>query len=105
MVPTIEGIGGISAVDPGTGAGPRLPDAGMADRGPEVRAPQNRPIPSAPTEDIGLVFEVGQGSGDLIIKIVDRESHRVIRQIPPEEVQRIRAAMREFVGLLMDRRG
>jgi flagellar protein FlaG len=56
-------------------------------------------------EDVGLVFEVGQNGQDLVIKIVDRQSQRIIRQIPPEEIQRFRQAIRDLVGLLLDQTG
>jgi flagellar protein FlaG len=58
-----------------------------------------------PAGDVGLVFEVNQESRELIIKIVNRETHQVIRQIPAEEVQRLRAAMESMLGVVLDRTG
>jgi uncharacterized FlaG/YvyC family protein len=67
--------------------------------------------PARPTQKIGaqgnvdLVFEVSKDGKDLVIKIVDRDHDRVLRTIPPEELQQIRSAMRDLVGLLVDRKG
>jgi flagellar protein FlaG len=60
---------------------------------------------SRSSPDVGLVFEVDRESRELVIKIVDRETQKVIRQIPPAEVQRLRAAMQSMLGTLLDRRG
>ncbi len=98
----IEAIGRIAPVDPG---GPRTPEWNPGGRLPEAPLPDPPATAPRPSGDVGLVFEVSRDGKDLIIKIVDRQSDRVLRQIPPEEMQKIRAAMRELVGLLLDRRG
>lgn len=92
----VEGVGRTSA-----GVLRGMP---AADRGPGTHAEPRVRAPALPGE-VGLVFEVSRDMKDLIIKIVDRQTDRVLRQIPPEEMQRIRAAMRELVGLLVDRIG
>jgi uncharacterized FlaG/YvyC family protein len=48
---------------------------------------------------------VSKDGKDLVTKIVDRDHDRVLRTIPPEELQQIRTAMRDLVGLLVDRKG
>ena len=40
--------------------------------------------------------------GDTIIKVVDRETDEVIRQIPSEEVVRLRQRLEEVAGVLFD---
>jgi len=55
--------------------------------------------------NVGVVFEVSKDGKDLVIKIVDRDHDRVLREIPPEELQHFRSAMRDLVGLLVDRKG
>jgi uncharacterized FlaG/YvyC family protein len=80
-----------------------------ADETREAEAqPAEEPAPaktSVAQGNVGLVFEVSRDGRELVIKIVDREHDRVLRTIPPEEVQRIRTAMRDLVGLLVDRQG
>jgi len=64
-----------------------------------------RPPAVAPLPDVGLVFEISPESGDLVVKVVDRRGGRILRQIPPEEVQRFHSALRTLQGLLVDRKG
>jgi hypothetical protein len=98
----IEAIGAVASGEPGE---LRLPERNSGGRRAESPRAPSPPPPPMPLGDVGLVFEVGGDVKDLIIKIVDRESQQVIRQIPPEEMQRIRAAMENMVGLLLDRTG
>jgi len=57
-------------------------------------------------DNVGLVFEVSKDGKDLVIKVVDRDHNdRVLREIPPEELQHFRSTMRDLVGLLVDRKG
>lgn len=46
-----------------------------------------------------LKFSVDQDSGDTVIKIVDRETDEVVRQIPSEEVMHLRKRLQEAVGV------
>ena len=90
------------------------PTAQGESRDPEkARVAEKRPAdePARPVKmatgqgNVGLVFEVSQDGKDLIIKIVDRDHDRVLREIPPEELQHIHSTMRDLVGLLVDRKG
>ena len=50
-------------------------------------------------------FDFDDKTGDVVVKIVDKNSQEVIRQIPPEEMLRIIARLRNYseeVGLLID---
>ena len=48
-----------------------------------------------------LQFTVDQDSGRTIIKVLDSETHEVIRQIPPEELLQIANQLTEGGGLLL----
>jgi flagellar protein FlaG len=52
--------------------------------------------------EVGLQFEVDKDTDKLIVKVVDRASGEVIRQIPNEEVVRIAKLMSDGKGLLVD---
>ncbi len=52
--------------------------------------------------EVGLQFEVDKDTDKLIVKVVDRTSGEVIRQIPNEEVVRIAKLMSDGNGLLVD---
>ncbi len=38
----------------------------------------------------------------VVVKVIDRTTDKVIKEIPPEEIQRMAAKMREMIGLLVD---
>lgn len=52
---------------------------------------------------IGLRFSVHDGTGRTIIKIVDKETDTLIREIPPEDFLDLAARLDEMVGILFDR--
>jgi len=47
-----------------------------------------------------LQFSVDDGSGDTVIKVVDSETREVVRQIPSEEIVRLRERMKDAAGML-----
>lgn len=49
-----------------------------------------------------LQFSVDDDSGETIVKVVDRETDKVIRQIPAEEVLKMKENLREIHGLLFN---
>jgi flagellar protein FlaG len=50
-----------------------------------------------------LKFVVDQNSKDLIVKVIDNETDKVIKVLPPEELQRLHSRIRETMGFLFDR--
>jgi uncharacterized FlaG/YvyC family protein len=53
-----------------------------------------------PHVNIGVTYEVDRETKSVIIKVIDRDTNEVVRQIPPEEMVKLRAAMRHVFGLL-----
>jgi flagellar protein FlaG len=49
-----------------------------------------------------IQFIVDGKSNDIVVKIVDNETGKVIRQIPSEDVLRIREHLKEMSGLIME---
>jgi len=49
-------------------------------------------------------FSKHEESGRLWVKVIDTETKKVIREIPPEEILEIVARLEEMVGLLVDER-
>ena len=49
-----------------------------------------------------LRFSVNQELNRVIVKVIDGSTDEVIREIPPEEIQRLQARIREAIGLLFD---
>ena len=60
-------------------------------------------------EHIGLAFNrrlkfiIDQESRELIVKVIDNETDKVIKVLPPEELQRLHSRIRETMGFLFDR--
>lgn len=50
-----------------------------------------------------LQFQVDEATGTTVIRVVDRETSEVIRQIPSEEMLEIAQALDRVVGLLLRR--
>jgi hypothetical protein len=105
MAAEIETVRAVAASDPGAGNTFRAPTPGLEAAASTLRfRPAELPA-SKPSPDVGLVFEVDRTSHDWIIKIVDRDTHKVIREIPPEEIQSLRKAMQSILGTLLDKTG
>jgi len=47
-------------------------------------------------------FEIEEASNEVIVKIIDSDEKKVIRQIPSEETLRLSKNIKEMVGLLYD---
>ena len=49
-----------------------------------------------------LKFSINKKLQQVVVKVVDRETDKVIKEIPPEALQRLHERMQEFMGLLID---
>ena len=49
-----------------------------------------------------LQFVVDHNSNQVIVKVIDKETDKVIKELPPEELQRLHGYLKEAVGLLFD---
>lgn len=52
--------------------------------------------------NVGVVFVMEGGTDQPIIRVVNRETGDVIRQIPPEEVLALRERFSDLMGMLKD---
>jgi flagellar protein FlaG len=50
-----------------------------------------------------LKFVLDQESREILIKVIDRETDKVIKVLPPEELQRLHSRIKETMGFLFDR--
>jgi flagellar protein FlaG len=53
--------------------------------------------------DRRLKFVVDQNSREILIKVIDNETDKVIKVLPPEELQRLHSRIKETIGFLFDR--
>jgi flagellar protein FlaG len=49
-----------------------------------------------------LKFSINSRLEQVVVKVIDRETDKVIKEIPPEALQRLHERMQEFMGLLVD---
>lgn len=50
-----------------------------------------------------ISFRVDNKSDEIVVDVIDRDTNKVIRQIPSEEMLRLRAAFKELMkGILLD---
>jgi len=50
-----------------------------------------------------LKFIIDHDSNEILIKVIDNETDKVIKVLPPEELQRLHTRIRETIGVLFDR--
>jgi len=86
--------------------------AGAQSRVSQYQAPSREDLRAAAAEiekefdfmQTRVSFQIDPESEEPVFRVVDRQSGEVIRQLPPEDLLKIRAAFREVVrGLLLDR--
>lgn len=52
--------------------------------------------------NVGLRFRVDDATGDTIVSVIDRDTGEVLRQMPPEQILRMRQRLQELMGVLFD---
>ena len=75
-----------------------------------VPQPKKEPLPEimADLEKITvafnkkLKFEVNHQSNDVTVKVIDPETDKVIKVLPPKELQRLHSRIKETIGFLFD---
>jgi flagellar protein FlaG len=51
-----------------------------------------------------LQFVVDQQSNEVIVKVIDKTTDKVIKVLPPEELQRLHKKLKETIGFLFNQR-
>jgi flagellar protein FlaG len=49
-----------------------------------------------------LKFSVNRELGDVVVKVIDTTTDKVIKELPPEALQRLHVRIQEALGLLFD---
>jgi flagellar protein FlaG len=76
----------------------------------EEPKPQGLHAVAADLEQISLAFNkrlqfvVDHDSNEVTVKVIDRETDKVIKELPPEELQRLHSKLKETIGFLFDER-
>ncbi|MDR0502318.1 MAG: flagellar protein FlaG [Treponema sp.] len=97
--------------DPYRGQVIRQPDVAV-DK-PEKKVKPQEPVISSTAADlerVSLVFNkklqfvVDHNSNNVVVKVIDKETDKVIKELPPEELQRLHSNLKETIGFLFDER-
>ncbi len=51
-----------------------------------------------------LSFSLNEKLGQVVVKVIDTDTDKVIREIPPKELQHVHERIREVIGILFDER-
>lgn len=54
---------------------------------------------------IALNWWVDENTDEIVVQVVERDTEKLIRQIPPEEVLKMRERLQEFLGVFFDQNG
>jgi flagellar protein FlaG len=52
--------------------------------------------------NVGLQFSVHKSTGRIVIKVFNKDTGRLIREVPPESVLNLSAKLDEMMGILFD---
>ncbi len=52
-----------------------------------------------------LEFKIHEDTGRMIVKLIDKETKEVIKEVPPEKILDLVARIWDLVGILVDERG
>jgi len=51
-----------------------------------------------------LSFTLNEKLGQVVVKVIDADTDKVIKEIPPAEIQEVHERIREVIGILFDER-
>ncbi len=54
--------------------------------------------------NVGLQFSVHESTGRTMVKVVDKETEKLIREIPPEDLLNLVDKLDEMIGILFDKK-
>jgi FlaG protein len=69
--------------------------------GVEPAANSIAPPPAINGENVALDFSVDATTGERVVRILDKQTGEVIRQVPPEELLQVMTTLRSLKGLLL----
>ena len=103
----------VTQTSPTASAGPPEQDAQAKAVADHVRQQEAQQKESEPLENVvsdlnnlvrelhrELQFSVDEDSGDTVIKVIDKETDEIVRQIPSEEIMELRRRLQEATGVI-----
>ncbi len=77
-------------------------EAAAQHRGDEIRQPLEELETLSWAFNRRLKFTINHDLDQVVVKVIDGETDKVIKELPPEALQRVHARIREAIGLLLD---
>jgi flagellar protein FlaG len=105
-----EGAGRVTTAEPvaqrrpagGAGGTPAGAQSQIDPTPEQVKAAVKSLQEIAASMDIKLNFQLSQTDHQVVVKVINRETKEVIREIPPENIRRLADSMAKLNGLLFD---
>ena len=94
------GLNGMERKAPGKAA----PGSGQGQNLPGFEEAKDRVNKALEQLNVKLSFNLNRDLDRMIVKVVNRETGEVVRQVPPEEMLEIAKRMEEMGGILLDER-
>ena len=87
-----------------TATASRTPDVEAHARTPEIDINQVAEDLQAVSRAFNrrLQFSINRELNQVVVKVIDRQTDKVIKELPSEELQRLHVRIREAIGLLID---
>lgn len=98
----IEKLSGAAAAQLIQAAQPKQ-DSGPSRKAAPAEASAKPAAPAADLPDYGFGLRVEEGTHEVIAVIVDRETGKVVREIPSEEMRTASRVIRNLIGPLVDK--
>jgi len=91
---------------------------GPAEAAPDPAASAEKPVAEVPSDlktvirdlqrvsetfNRRLSFSLNEKLGQVVVKVIDNDTDKVVREIPPVELQHVYERIREVIGLLFDK--
>ncbi len=96
-----------SSVSDGVGKGSQVAEDDQVSSRAEVLISVSSTVADSSGVDLSssrLSFAIDEGTGETIINIVDNKSGEVIKQIPSDDILKLKKKMLEIQGLVLDQR-
>jgi len=84
------------------GSAPQAPETAMADIPGDLQTAIRDLQRVSEAFNRRLSFSLNEKLGQVVVKVIDNDTDKVVREIPPTELQHVYERIREVMGLLFD---
>ncbi len=95
-------VEGLQVQLPGQGAGDAV--SGRESSQPRLEEAVEKMNQTAQIFDRSLKFQIHEETNTMMVAVVDTNTNKVIREIPPKEILDMFARMQDYLGLIFDKK-